>query len=74
MEKKNKQKIEREGIKMNKDAKTVDTVRERERESYTLVTESAVLFNSLTHTHTSNFIEKIENKYIRKSSNKSLVK
>ena len=54
MEKKNKQKIEREGIKMNKDAKTVDTVREREREreSYTLVTESAVLFNSLTHTHT----------------------
>ena len=37
---------------MNKDAKTLDTVREREREreSYTLVTESAVLFNSLTHT------------------------
>ena len=39
-------------MKMNKDAKTLDTVREREREreSYTLVTESAVLFNSLTHT------------------------
>ena len=34
---------------MNKDAKILDTVRERERESYTLVTESAVLFNSLTH-------------------------
>ena len=31
MEKKNKQKIEREGIEMNKNAKTVDTVRERER-------------------------------------------
>ena len=34
--------------------RTVGTVRERERErereSYTLVTESAVLFNSLTHT------------------------
>lgn len=35
---------------MNKNVKTVDIVRERERESYTLVTKSAVLFNSLTHT------------------------
>ena len=35
---------------MNINARTVGTVRERERESYTLVTESAVLFNSLTHT------------------------
>ena len=37
---------------MSKEAKTIGTVRERERErdSYTLVTESAVLFNSLTHT------------------------
>ena len=37
---------------MNKKAETVGTVREREREreSYTLVTESVVLFNSLTHT------------------------
>ena len=33
---------------MSKKAKTIGTVRERERESYTLVTESAVLFNSLT--------------------------
>ena len=31
---------------MSKKAKTIGTV--RERESYTLVTESAVLFNSLT--------------------------
>ena len=41
---------------MSINARTVGTVRERERErereSYTLVTESAVLFNSLTHTHT----------------------
>ena len=38
---------------MSINARTVGTVREREREreSYTLVTESAVLFNSLTHTH-----------------------
>ena len=35
---------------MSINAITVGTVRERERESYTLVTESAVLFNSLTHT------------------------
>ena len=35
---------------MSMKAETVGTVRERERESYTLVTESAVLFNSLTHT------------------------
>ena len=35
---------------MSINARTVGTVRERERESYTLVTESAVLFNSLTHT------------------------
>ena len=33
---------------MSINARTVGTV--RERESYTLVTESAVLFNSLTHT------------------------
>ena len=30
--------------------RTGGSVRERERESYTLVIESAVLFNSLTHT------------------------
>ena len=35
---------------MSINARIVGTVRERERESYTLVTESAVLFNSLTHT------------------------
>ena len=35
---------------MSMKAETVGTVRERERESYTLVTESAVFFNSLTHT------------------------
>ena len=32
MRKRNKQKIEREGKKMNENAKTADTVRERERE------------------------------------------
>ena len=37
---------------MSINAITVGTVRERERESYTLVTESVALFNSLTHTHT----------------------
>ena len=54
MGKRNKQEKEREGKKMNENVKTVDTVREREREreSYTLLIESAVLFNSLTHTHT----------------------
>ena len=50
MGKRNKQEKEREGKKMNENVKTVDTVRERERESYTLLIESAVLFNSLTHT------------------------
>ena len=47
--------------KKNREAKTVEALRERERESYTLVTESAVLFNSLTHTHTSNLIKNINN-------------
>ena len=35
---------------MSRKAETVGTVRERERESYTLVKESVVLFDSLTHT------------------------
>ena len=57
MRKRNKQKIEREGKKMNENAKTVDTVRESAH--YTLLIESAVLFNSLTHTHTIS-LEKIK--------------
>ena len=34
-------------------AKTVETVRERERESYTLNKKSTALFDSLTHTSNS---------------------
>ena len=65
MRKRNKQKIEREGKKMNENAKTVDTVRESAH--YTLLIESAVLFNSLTHTHTHTIsLEKIKIKMIIK--------
>ena len=53
---------------MSMKAETVGTVRERERESYTLVTESAVLFNSLTHT--SNYLENKKIKYIKEDNKK----
>ena len=53
---------------MSINAITVCTVRERERESYTLVTESAVLFNSLTHT--SNCLENKEKVKIKKRNKK----
>ena len=44
-------------------AKSIATVeRERERESYTLVTKSVVLFNSLAHTYSSKIIIKNKNK------------
>ena len=54
-------------------ARTLDTVRERERESYTLVTESAVLFNSLTHTSSLEKNEKIIEKE-KKDSIKPIIK
>ena len=56
---------------MSMKAETVGTVRERERESYTLVTESAVLFNSLTSNSLENrkIINKIKSK--KKDSDKT---
>ncbi len=38
-------------MQMIRETKSLKTVRERERESYTLTKKSAVLFNSLTYTN-----------------------
>ena len=52
-----KQKKQEEN-KMTKLVSLEAVERERERESYTLKIKSVTLFNSLTHTHTSNLINK----------------